>query len=113
MRLQSLQFIIAAADFEALCFSGADESTEFDTFVGIVDRYIKDNSPFEVNIDSQAKRRIIRAVDAASFKELSPASSFTKLEMECSTEEQLNAHVQGNTHKNHLNNNAASAAKIV
>eukprot|EP00903_Cladosiphon_okamuranus_P015053 g13926.t1 len=50
--------------------SDCEESQHFETFVHVVDKYIRDGSPFEVNIDSRTKREILDAIDSKAFHEL-------------------------------------------
>jgi len=70
--MQSLQFLVAAADFqESVAASAATNDTSFNTLRAIVSKFIKDSSPFEVNIDSNTKRNIMSAANAAAFRELS------------------------------------------
>ena len=75
---QSLQFLVAAGAFkESLAKESlatpdtADGKTSFDTFVAVVNKFIEDNSPFEVNIDSKTKREILSRSNRAGFQELS------------------------------------------
>lgn len=80
MTKQSLQFIVAAAEFkESLATSAiANGKMDFDNFVSTVDKYIKDSSPFEVNIDSKSKRDIMSVANAAAFRELSQVGDWVR-----------------------------------
>lgn len=81
---ESLQFLIEALEFEKSLRTATapNDATEFDTFMGIVDKYIRDNSPFEVNIDSKTKRGVLAMTEEAIFKGLTLVSTaFRKLEI--------------------------------
>ncbi len=45
-----------------------NDDTEFDTFMGIVDKFIRRDSPFEVNIDDKTRGSIL--TKTGTFKEL-------------------------------------------
>lgn len=49
--------------------AAADEKEEpqFSEFVQIVDKYIRDGAPFEVNIDSKTKIEVLRMTDRGVF----------------------------------------------
>lgn len=74
---QSLQFLVEAEDFRKSFAASAEsnDTTTFATFVGITDKYIKDSSHFEVNIDSKTKMEILAKAHEAAFKELSLVSA--------------------------------------
>ncbi|CAM9800624.1 unnamed protein product [Ectocarpus sp. 12 AP-2014] len=46
------------------------EDPHFEQFAAIVDKYIREGSPFEVNIESTIRNEILREVDRARFRRL-------------------------------------------
>lgn len=78
--IQLLHFLVAALDFDKSLRTNAapaqnttDNSrsnTEFNALEGIVDKFIRTNSPFEINIDRETRRGIVAAAKEEVFKEL-------------------------------------------
>lgn len=70
-RTQSILFLKAAWAFnDSVHASTANEDTNFALFMEIFDQYIKDGSPFEVNIDSKTKSFIKTRTNMETFKQL-------------------------------------------
>ncbi|CAM9218385.1 unnamed protein product, partial [Ectocarpus sp. 4 AP-2014] len=69
---ESLQFLVEAKNFQT-CLNESTGSHDgmFKTFAGIVDKYIKDHSAFEINIDFATKKRFLAVAKEANFKEAS------------------------------------------
>ena len=65
---QSLQFLLAVMEFKG-------SGTDYRRFVEIVDKFVRDTSPFEVNISSKAKTTVLGVSDAASFAGLPEVSA--------------------------------------
>ncbi|CAN0108423.1 unnamed protein product [Ectocarpus sp. 12 AP-2014] len=69
---ESLQFLVEAKNFQtSLNESTGSHDGMLKTFAGIVDKYIKDYSAFEINIDFATKKRILAVAKEANFKEVS------------------------------------------
>lgn len=71
--MQSIQFLEAVRAFHAAFMTSTavnDSAKEYKAFVEIAETYIRDNSPFEVNIDSKTKHGIMGMAREATFKEL-------------------------------------------
>ncbi|CAB1100089.1 unnamed protein product [Ectocarpus sp. CCAP 1310/34] len=87
--VESLMFLVDADEFNCslhavskFTSAGADpspaamgvveceENLNFEQFAAIVDKYIREGSPFEVNIESKIRDEILREVDRASFRRL-------------------------------------------
>ena len=69
---KSLMFLIAASNFnDALHASHAEDTTLFKHLEEIVEKYVLEGAPFEINIDSQTKSRILRLTSADNFHKLS------------------------------------------
>ena len=83
--MKSLDFLVAVKDFVAALntSTATDGNTDFDTFMEIVDKFIICNSPCEVNIDSDARDKIL--TKAAAFKELSLVSAVDRPTLVTST----------------------------
>lgn len=57
---QSVQFLSAVAEFKETCHALlVDEETEFGLFISIVQEFIQDRSPGEVNIGGETKSEIL------------------------------------------------------
>lgn len=69
---QSLMFLLAAEDF-AKRFEEvpAGKPDSYQKYLAIVDKFIRDRSPYEVNIESRIKREILRTTDRGIFDALS------------------------------------------
>lgn len=71
--MQSLVFLLAAEDFtkrfEEAPAAKADSYHQ--QYVAIVDKFIRERSPYEVNIESKVKREILRTADKEVFDALS------------------------------------------
>ncbi|CAM9446022.1 unnamed protein product [Ectocarpus fasciculatus] len=68
---ESILFLKAAWAFnDSVYASTANEDTNFALFMEIFDQYIKDGSPFEVNIDSKTKSFIKTRTNMETFKQL-------------------------------------------
>ncbi|CAM9955633.1 unnamed protein product [Ectocarpus sp. 8 AP-2014] len=68
---ESILFLKAAWAFnDSVYASTANEDTNFALFMDIFDKYIKDGSPFEINIDSKTKSFIMKRTDREAFKQL-------------------------------------------
>ena len=67
---QSLQFLVAAMEFK-------ESTADYEKFANIVDKFVRDRSPFEVNISGKTKTAILDVADGASFAELSAVSAAT------------------------------------
>lgn len=69
-------FLLAAEDFRKFfeeapaANAAANAATAYKRFVTIVDEYIREHSPYEVNIESKTKGKIIRTTDRRIFDEL-------------------------------------------
>lgn len=75
--VQSLMFLTEASDFfdsleEA---NHADADASFRRFETIVEKYIKNGSPFEVNISFKTKAAILGVANAENFRELTRVRS--------------------------------------
>ena len=69
--LQSLMFLLDADAFSAT-FEEAptDSAAGYDRYVEIVNNYVRERSPFEVNIESKTRNAILRATDRKTFIEV-------------------------------------------
>ncbi|CAN0081572.1 unnamed protein product [Ectocarpus sp. 12 AP-2014] len=68
---ESILFLKAARAYNDSAYaSTANEDTNFALFMDIFDKYIKDGSPFEINIESKTKSFIMRRTDKEAFKQL-------------------------------------------
>ncbi|CAM9669747.1 unnamed protein product [Ectocarpus sp. 8 AP-2014] len=68
---ETILFLEAAWAFKtSVRASTATEDSNFALFMDIFDNYIKDGSPFEVNIDSNTKSCIVQRTNMAAFKQL-------------------------------------------
>lgn len=65
---QSLQFLVAAMEFK-------ESNTDYDNFTEIIDKFVRDRSPFEVNISGKSKTAILDVADAARFAKLPSVSA--------------------------------------
>lgn len=67
---QSLEFLVVVGNFEKTLRTATarNDGTEFDTFMEIVDKFIKSDSRFEVNIDDKTRGNILAKM--GTFKEL-------------------------------------------
>lgn len=73
-------FLVAASNFDdALHASHAEDTTLFKQLEEIVEKYVLEGAPFEINIDSQTKSRILRLASAASFHKLSMVRTYRLL----------------------------------
>lgn len=69
--MQTILFLEAAWAFKtSVRASTATEDSNFALFMDIFDNYIKDGSPFEVNIDSNTKSCIVQRTNMDAFKQL-------------------------------------------
>ncbi|CAN0232087.1 unnamed protein product [Ectocarpus sp. 8 AP-2014] len=66
------KFTTAGDDPEsaAVAVNECEENPTFAQFAAVVDKYIREGSPFEVNIESKIRNEILREVDRASFERL-------------------------------------------
>ncbi|CAM9339827.1 unnamed protein product [Ectocarpus sp. 6 AP-2014] len=66
------KFTTAGNDPEsaAVAVNKCEDNPNFEQFAAIVDKYIREGSPFEVNIESKIRNDILREVDRASFERL-------------------------------------------
>ncbi|CAM9640316.1 unnamed protein product [Ectocarpus sp. 8 AP-2014] len=68
---ESILFLEAAWAFKtSVRASTASEDATFVLFMDIFDKYIKDGSPFEINIDSKTKSFIMKRTNKEAFKQL-------------------------------------------
>ncbi|CAN0335808.1 unnamed protein product, partial [Ectocarpus sp. 12 AP-2014] len=68
---ESIMFLKAARAYnDSVYASTANADTNFALFMEILDKYIKDGSPFEINIESKTKSFIMRRTDKEAFKQL-------------------------------------------
>lgn len=73
-------FLIAASNFDdALHASHAENTTPFKHLEEIVQKYVLEGAPFEINIDCQTKSRILRLARADSFHKLSMVRTYRLL----------------------------------
>ena len=74
MSLQSLMFLLDAKAFserlEAGSTAAGAEDADHQQLVAIVGKYIRERSPYEVNIESKTKSAIVRTIERATFDEL-------------------------------------------
>lgn len=71
---ESLQFLIAVNEFKkSLRTPGETDDTtkHFAKLCEIIDKFVRDRSPFEVNIGSNTKFAVLKMANAANFRELS------------------------------------------
>jgi len=68
-------------DVEELCAvleeKPTDSATGYEPYIAIVDKYIRERSPFEVNIESKTRTEILRTTDKKAFVELTLVSRST------------------------------------
>ncbi|CAM9633035.1 unnamed protein product, partial [Ectocarpus fasciculatus] len=62
---------LADPESAAVAVNERADNPNFEQFAAIVDKYIREGSPFEVNIESKIRKEILGEVDHASFKRLS------------------------------------------
>lgn len=84
---QSLAFLVDAKAFRALLEvapSAADDA-DYQQFVVIVGKYIRERSLYEINIASKTRSEILRGTERKTFKELTlvwrsirPSSAFAR-----------------------------------
>eukprot|EP00752_Nemacystus_decipiens_P011672 g10359.t1 len=68
---ESLMFLLDVEAFSAgLEDAAADSAAGYERCVEIVDKYIREGSPFEVNIEDKTRNEILRATDRKVFMEL-------------------------------------------
>ena len=70
--MQSLMFLLDAEEFSAVLEQAAptDSAAAYDRYVEIVDKYCRESSPFEVNIECKTRTEILRATDRKVFVEI-------------------------------------------
>ncbi|CAM9223518.1 unnamed protein product [Ectocarpus fasciculatus] len=61
----------ADRESSAVSVDEREDNPNFEQFAAIVDKYIREGSPFEVNIESKVRNEILGEVDRASFRRLS------------------------------------------
>lgn len=70
--VQSIQFLVDVSSFKHAV--QAADIDDFHAFVSIVDEYIKDDSPSEINIDSCAKRNVPMHLSPREYVKLDKVS---------------------------------------
>lgn len=68
--VQSILFLIAVAEFKDDVYAEKGEDRAFEAYIGLINEYIKDDSPSEVNINSSAKLLILRHIQRSAFMKL-------------------------------------------
>lgn len=73
---QSIQFLVAVKEYKEIVRAPgeADPTKPFAKLIGIIDKFVRDRSPFEVNLGSSTKTAVVKMADAATFRELSLVS---------------------------------------
>lgn len=81
MFLRDAEKFSASLQVSPTARADADEKEEpqFSEFVEIVDKYIKDGAPFEVNIESKTKIEVLRMTDRGIFNKQTRVSPRTQL----------------------------------
>lgn len=68
MFLQSVEYFSATLHAASTTSSASDtEDAQFAEFVGIVNKYIRAGSPFEVNIESKTRIDVLKMTDKTTF----------------------------------------------
>lgn len=83
--IQSIQFLVAVKEYKDFLRAQGelDATNPLVKLSDIVDKFVRDGSPFEVNIGSNTKSAVLKVADAANFAELSLVSCHTRLSVRC------------------------------
>lgn len=76
MWVQSLMFLLSVESFRtSLEDTPTVKPDGYERYAAIVDKYIRERSPYEVNIESRIKREILRTTDRGIFDKLTMVRS--------------------------------------
>lgn len=71
---------MAVSEFKSSADSAdTNEGSKFEHFIAVVDEYIKDSSPSEVNIDSVTKSHILTYTERDAYMQLDLVSTATRI----------------------------------
>lgn len=83
--IQSIQFLVAVKEYEESLRvqDELDATNLFEKLSEIIDKFVRDRSPFEVNVGSNVKCAVLKMADAANFMELSLVRLCRTFEYRC------------------------------
>lgn len=76
--VQSLMFLLAAESFKTFLEEAPTAKTTggYARYIALVDKHIRERSPYEVNIESKIRREILRTTDKEIFEALTVVRLF-------------------------------------